>query len=203
MDCTGPKLAVIENGMESTTLPSSYITRLEFEGGLNNLRDDLKEDLNSIRRDNMAANAALAADVKALVQARQVNWQLIVAILAVGGVLLSVGVRGLADLRGLQEWREVHQQFSDTKSDSIELGIAKLEARASANRQALGEQETQNKWQSDVDNLRTDYESRMDGAYCIPCRANDRACKEIEFPPPRYYPLAKIGEAELPNGTSH
>ena len=126
-----------------------------------------------------------------LVQARQVNWTFVLGAMGLLGAGLGVGIKSLSDTNAHALAIENHSHAIDDFRARLRGGETEIDALRI-------EQETQNRWISDVANLSHAYEEVIRNARCATCEREKRPANDLRFPPKDYWPLGQIGRANHP-----
>lgn len=148
-------------GEQSVTQSEHPVTRREFEDFASTVRGDI---------------ATLSSELKDLVRAKQVNWPLVVGVLALAGTLIGVAVKNLVESAATSSQVGTH-------ADSISDFRERIRATESQLRGLQIEEETQHRWLADSLNQSVQYLSNLSKVH------------HPEDPPLAYWPLAEIGKS--------
>jgi hypothetical protein len=149
------------------------VTRVEFDL----FKGQVQESFKALHEDILAQGRR----IEELFRARQLNWPLVLSVIALVGAAAGFGIKNLVETAAVTT--NVHN--NNAAIDDFRERIKGMES----NFRALAiEQESQNKWMSDVHNLQTQMLDREMRAFCT----EDRNHKLI-FPDMDYWPLNQIG----------
>lgn len=123
----------------------------------------------------------ISSKIDELVKAKQVSWPLILGVAGLALTVLGFGVKNLADVASVSAKADASEVFTQDARERIRA----LEANTHA---ILVENETQNRWMADVVNLQYSHLETL------------IRTKHPDTPPASYYPLGKVGGANVMNG---
>ena len=151
------------------------VTRVEFDS----FKGQVQESFKVLHEDILSQGRR----IEELFRARQLNWPLVLSIIALVGAAAGFGIKNLVETAAVT---------TDVRATSLSIDDFRERIRGMESdiRALATEQESQNRWMADTHNLHIQMLDREMRAFCT----EDRNHKLI-FPDMDYWPLGQIGRA--------